>query len=216
MRFPVNETEFDDRQCSRVTAKGARCRSGRLCWSREISLPDPHSCIGHLTTEERAAWNADRPRRRSSMLLFGIIWKQLITSDPACWSWSAPTSTDLEQLRASFSARPRELFDADDAWGSLVMAHWHAGRCAICGHERALVEDHDHRTGLVRGWLCRSCNTLEGAGHGGVFAKYRSVSPATICGVRERYWNPFTKEYAEPVPPPADPWKDNPMRGVGL
>lgn len=98
----------------------------------------------------------------------------------------------------------------------MLMAKWQAGRCAICGHVAVLVNDHDHQTSLVRGLLCRSCNTLEGMGHQGVFAKYRAFSPAIICGVRERYWNPFTKEYAEPAPPPGDPWRDNPMKGIGL
>jgi hypothetical protein len=79
-----------------------------------------------------------------------------------------------------------------------------------------LVEDHDHKTAMVRGRLCRSCNVLEGMGHGGVFAKYRERNPAVICGVQERYWNEYTKAYAEPVQPspPYDPWKNNPMRGV--
>jgi hypothetical protein len=34
--------------------------------------------------------------------------------------------------------------------------------CAICGGEPTAV-DHDHKTGLVRGILCRQCNT--GIGH---------------------------------------------------
>lgn len=41
------------------------------------------------------------------------------------------------------------------------------GRCGMCGETPSLgdrlIEDHDHRTGLIRGLLCRSCNTLEGA-----------------------------------------------------
>lgn len=42
--------------------------------------------------------------------------------------------------------------------------------CEICGSRRPLVFDHDHDTGLFRGWLCKNCNaglgqfgdTLEG------------------------------------------------------
>jgi hypothetical protein len=34
------------------------------------------------------------------------------------------------------------------------------GRCAICENdEKDLVIDHDHKTGKVRGLLCRQCNS---------------------------------------------------------
>lgn len=40
------------------------------------------------------------------------------------------------------------------------------GRCCLCGAEhkagKALVVDHDHITGRVRGLLCRLCNTAVG------------------------------------------------------
>lgn len=36
------------------------------------------------------------------------------------------------------------------------------GCCEICGRERALHIDHDHKTGDVRGLLCVSCNTAIG------------------------------------------------------
>lgn len=46
---------------------------------------------------------------------------------------------------------------SDDLWS------WHDGRCASCGRNTSdLVTDHCHMTGLVRGLLCRSCNSCEG------------------------------------------------------
>lgn len=36
------------------------------------------------------------------------------------------------------------------------------GHCAICNHEKELQIDHDHKTGKVRGLLCRACNTAIG------------------------------------------------------
>lgn len=50
------------------------------------------------------------------------------------------------------------------AYAQLYIAQ--GGVCAIChratGASRALSVDHDHETGLVRGLLCRPCNTLVG------------------------------------------------------
>lgn len=37
------------------------------------------------------------------------------------------------------------------------------GKCPICLRTRKLVIDHDHETGVVRGLICRTCNT--GIGH---------------------------------------------------
>jgi hypothetical protein len=71
-----------------------------------------------------------------------------------------------------------------------MMAEMHKDRCAICGRRcMQLRKDHDHATGLIRGWLCPSCNTSEGCDHGneGIFAKYRERNPATMCGVRVEY-----------------------------
>jgi len=41
------------------------------------------------------------------------------------------------------------------------------GRCGICGSDReALVVDHDHQSGFVRGLLCNACNLAEGRHYG--------------------------------------------------
>jgi hypothetical protein len=39
----------------------------------------------------------------------------------------------------------------------------HGNRCELCGNEpksRGLSEDHDHKTGAHRGWLCYRCNII--------------------------------------------------------
>jgi Recombination endonuclease VII len=42
------------------------------------------------------------------------------------------------------------------------LRRWQQGRCAMCGEVKQLQLDHDHVTDFVRGWLCASCNVVEG------------------------------------------------------
>jgi hypothetical protein len=106
--------------------------------------------------------------------------------------------------------------------GADALALWQDGRCAICGKVRDLVCDHDHETGLVRGWLCRSCNTTEGTNHepGTIFARYRERPPAAIIGVTARYLHPVTGEYATPGRSREvdweDKWTDAASEDIGL
>jgi hypothetical protein len=57
-----------------------------------------------------------------------------------------------------------------DEYAAILWAQ--GGVCAICrrpetartkdGRPRPLAVDHDHKTGVIRGLLCTSCNTLLG------------------------------------------------------
>lgn len=69
-------------------------------------------------------------------------------------------------------------------------SEFHAGRCAICNENlpwRYLVDDHCHRTGQIRGRLCRPCNTREGRSSTLLFVRYRRIHPAVIVDLHEMY-----------------------------
>lgn len=61
------------------------------------------------------------------------------------------------RVQSEYGLKPGE-------YGKIYLAQ--EGVCAICrratGATRNLSVDHDHRTGLVRGLLCRPCNDLLG------------------------------------------------------
>lgn len=121
-----------------------------------------------MSREERAA--ADVLRTYAAQYV--TRWEPRLS--PACWYWPLP-------------ARPVALTD------------WQAGRCAVCGTTAddvapasfALVVDHDHGTGLVRGLLCRSCNKTEAHQDvtDGRFLNYRARPAAALLGLRIPYCN---------------------------
>ena len=80
------------------------------------------------------------------------------------------------------------------------LTKWQAGRCAWCGVTgRPLVEDHCHRTGLVRGLLCRSCNTAEGQSTTPAWREWRSGDcPARTIGHFEVYVSIFGQTRLHP------------------
>ena len=208
---------MSNERCARQTKKGTRCQNPVARWF-EPADPGADSCRTHLTPAELVVF---LQRECEFEEKWGIrAWREreaeLFASDPACWSWgSHPTADDIQRVKASFSPEVHmRLTDGDFA--EFAMIEWHEKRCAICDNTGSLVLDHDHQTGLIRGKLCRSCNTCEGFRHGGVWDKYRRRNPATICGVESPYIDPFTLEEAKPAPPPDDPWKNHWMRNVDL
>ncbi|WP_406122870.1 endonuclease VII domain-containing protein [Streptomyces canus] len=97
---------------------------------------------------------------------------------PSCHVWRVPDGEVPPHLSATQALR-----------------RWQAGACAMCNArpERLLV-DHCHRTGLVRGLLCTSCNTAEGLQSAPSFVAYRERPPAVMLGVKEMYGSPWGEE----------------------
>lgn len=106
---------------------------------------------------------------------------------------------EIELRLASQAGRPADecytradlefLYAGDVDNGATRFGEFHAGRCALCGEPGGyLVLDHCHRTGQVRGKLCRGCNTREGVSSGLLIVRYRRLHPAAILG----YYEPYT------------------------
>ena len=186
----------------------------------------PVACPRHMTDEEREeARRLDR--EFAERLGLGpqrpLTKEEIDAIEPECWHWPLPD--DLSRLAVQHILHDKGGDWCDDEIHSrAALLAWHEGRCAFCGILTGddLVEDHDHDTGLVRGFLCRRCNTREGyTTHEatGPFAKYRERTPSMILGLRRYYRHPLTHELARPAPPrlAGDGWgEDNPLYGIGL
>ena len=99
--------------------------------------------------------------------------------------------TPQERARAR---RLKTLFDLTPAEYEAILEYQRGG-CAICARppgKTRLAVDHNHKTGLVRGLLCWTCNTALGKfrdndEHVGNAAEYVNDPPATRALERETF-----------------------------
>jgi hypothetical protein len=181
-------------QCGRPTKKGTTCTIARMAaweWVADRRY-EALACHVHATPRERAEFAAIAAEFATSVDRHIAAVHQSMPVD--CWSW--PVSGDDRRRAAEAQACEDPRVARDLAWG--LLADWQGGRCAICSRRSEFL-DHSHKTGLVRGWLCRSCNIGEGFTDipGGHFERYRMKNPASILGIEIRYYSPFTG-WAEP------------------
>ncbi|MGW2542136.1 endonuclease domain-containing protein [Kitasatospora sp. NPDC001574] len=112
-----------------------------------------------------------------------------LAGPPKCAKW-LPTSNPerIEAVREAAALLRGEVQAAG------YLARWQRFLCAICGRKRMLVLDHDHKSGLVRAWLCESCNRGEGnAKTARVYLEFRERHPTAILGVQIRYPQHWSK-----------------------
>jgi hypothetical protein len=184
--------------------------------------PDhPHVCGRHIASNWEVEAQKEREHTERVAAMPPPRPYRPVGGEPACWEWEV-TDEVKDLLRESEeAARPGQR---GMAFAQAVMLFSH-GLCAICGNPGGdHVEDHDHRTGMVRGWLCRSCNTREGLNRDpdSVWGKYRQRHPYQMLGIEMPYsgygWEDGKPIGAEVWPPPevseVDQWKNHPFRGV--
>ena len=177
-------------RCGRLTAKGALCKSKRMSapWVSGYKSP---ACYLHATPEERL-------ENAHLHALDEDGWRLTQATLPVdCWAWPVTA----EHLARAAEANACADIEQGEQLAMRLLYDWQDGRCAVCGGDPDF-KDHDHDTGLIRGLLCRFCNGQEGGVvgfPGNRFERYRKQNPASMLGLRIRYWSPFTG-YAEPGP----------------
>lgn len=92
------------------------------------------------------------------------------TSDILAGTWTLTTLVPLGSacpqslLRSMYEpSLPRLQTAKTDAWGMTIrqqLTEVHGVLCALCQVHVGEVIDHDHITGVVRGYLCNSCNSF--------------------------------------------------------
>lgn len=146
-----------------------------------------------MTTIDWSAFDRNKYTVEEAALDAYVTWAEtLIASDdpelivPWCWAWPTPP---------------------EDA----TLDNYLTERCAICGRaeQRGLVNDHCHRSGLRRGWLCRDCNASEGAGAQGMYQRYRERPPAVILG-----WTQPYRWWGMPQPATPETWVSDRLGAV--
>lgn len=67
----------------------------------------------------------------------------------AAWTRRNPESKQISHRRSRYGLEPGDYASLLERFG---------GKCGVCGGSNRIEIDHCHKTGKVRGILCRNCN----------------------------------------------------------
>lgn len=98
----------------------------------------------------------------SSTLEYHRLWrKRTGSNNRSSLLWRIKHEARNQILRSNVRARlchsGKPILDSEEVVQGFIDSK--SEECGICGNKRKLVLDHDHKTGKVRGWVCRHCNS---------------------------------------------------------
>ena len=104
------------------------------------------------------AWRLANPERRDAAeLKYRQSHRKEIAAKTKNWCDNRPDQARIKRE----TDRVNNYGLTPEMWSDLIESQ--DGLCAICWDVPAVHIDHDHKTGLVRGVLCQTCNI--GLGH---------------------------------------------------
>ena len=123
---------------------------------------------------------------------------------------SSPRTTELEENRWSttFVIPAYKHLHMPRAEFLRLLRFCGFGQCHICQRKAYLVVDHCHRTGLIRGLLCDTCNRLVGRHESGYtipntikvrITAYLKHPPCVELGVRYEYQYYYAEQKRQEV-----------------
>lgn len=73
----------------------------------------------------------------------------------------------IRKTRGVWRCKPAEA-----KWKDGIGYGYRFGTCELCNNNAVLVKDHRHEDGMLRGWICLSCNVVIGKIETGKYEKY--------------------------------------------
>lgn len=181
----------DGQRCWFTGRFAGRCAHHHRLSEQDIAEREQDIALATAEREHREAqealppachfiWRHHRPTAGMSFL----CWQSVASYVPyrgVWWLQSLPALSEAIDRLVRLSEKARDERDRQ-----AILEYQGGNWCAICGAtdlQCPTVNDHCHKTGLLRGVLCRRCNAESDAR----FGAYARLPPSVLCGATEPY-----------------------------